>query len=60
MSDRVLEEHPDFVMGWLFKAGWMTQAMETRIYAEMVAARDQAEKLLGSANDRERGHYAAV
>ncbi len=60
MIDRVLEEHPDFVMGWLFKAGWMTQAMETRVYGEMVAARDQAEKLLGNANDRERGHFAAV
>ncbi|MEL6793798.1 MAG: hypothetical protein AAFP78_10110, partial [Pseudomonadota bacterium] len=22
--DKVLENHPDFVMGWLFKAGWLT------------------------------------
>ena len=28
MIEDVLQEHPDFVMGWLFKAGWMTQAME--------------------------------
>ncbi len=58
--DDVLAEHPDFVMGWLFKAGWLTQAMETRIYADMVAALGQAEKRMADANDRERGHFAAV
>ncbi|MEX0284050.1 MAG: tetratricopeptide repeat protein [Paracoccaceae bacterium] len=58
--DRVLEAHPDFIMGWLFKAGWLTQSMETRIYPDMVAALAEAEKLLPLANDRERGHYEAV
>ena len=58
--DDILREHPDFVMGWLFKAGWLTQAMETRIYPEMVAALTEAEQRLASANDREKGHYAAV
>ena len=58
--DSVLEQHPDFMMGWLFKAGWLTQAMETRIYSDMVAALSEAEKRLGTANDRERGHYEAV
>ena len=58
--DEVLAEHPDFVMGWLFKVGWLTQAMETRIYPDMVAALAEAEKRLTDANDRERGHYAAV
>ena len=58
--DQVLEEHPDFIMGWLFKAGWLTQAMETRIYDEMVQAAKEAEKRLASANDREKGHYEAV
>lgn len=58
--DAVLAAHPDFVMGWLFKAGWLTQAMETRIYAEMVAALGEAEKRAAHANDRERGHLAAV
>lgn len=58
--DRVLADHPDFIMGWLFKAGWLTQAMETRIYDEMVAALRQAEALASGANDRERGHLAAV
>ena len=58
--DQVLETHPDFVMGWLFKAGWLTQAMETRIYPDMVHAVEEAEERLGSANDREKGHYAAA
>ena len=58
--DRVLAEHPDFLMGWLFKAGWLTQAMETRIYGEMVAALAEAEKRAGMANERERLHIAAV
>ena len=58
--DAVLEDHPDFAMGWLFKAGWLTQAMETRIYDDMVAAVRQAEAREGRMNDRERGHLAAV
>ena len=56
----VLAEHPDFVMGHCFKAGLLTQAMETRIYDEMVAAVEAAEALHAQANDRERGHTAAV
>ncbi|WP_340108201.1 tetratricopeptide repeat protein [Pikeienuella sp. HZG-20] len=58
--DAVLANHPEFIMGWLFKAGWLTQAMETRIYADMTAALAEAEKLAGRANERERGHLAAV
>ena len=58
--DETLKAHPDFIMGWLFKAGWMTQAMETRIYSEMVDALKQAEKHLSKANDREKGHYEAI
>lgn len=58
--DKVLEEHPDFIMGWLFKAAWLTQAMETRIYGMMVEAHDNAGKLLANANDREKGHYEAI
>ena len=58
--DAVLEDHPDFIMGWLFKAGWLTQAMETRIYPDMVAALGEAEKRIAKANDREKGHFAAV
>lgn len=58
--DKVLVDHPDFIMGWLFKAAWLTQAMETRIYGDMVAALAEAEKREAMANDRERGHLAAV
>ena len=58
--DRVLAEHPGFVMGHLFKAGWLSQAMETRIYDDMVAAVAAAEALSGSANDRECGHLEAM
>ncbi len=58
--DNVLREHPDFIMGWLFKAGWMTQSMETRIYDDMVSALQEAETRLTSANDRETGHYEAI
>ena len=58
--DLVLAEHPRFIMGHLFKAGWLSQAMETRIYGEMVAAVGAAEALADSANDRERGHLKAM
>lgn len=57
---RVLEAHPDFVMGHCFKAGMLTQAMETRIYDDMVASLTAAEALVERANDRERGHMAAL
>ncbi len=58
--DRVLAEHPGFLMGHLFKAGWLSQAMETRIYRDMVAAVEAAEALSSTANDRERGHLSAM
>ena len=58
--DAVLARHPDFVMGHLFKAGWLTQAMETRVYWPMVDAWRTAENLSGIANDRELGHLAAI
>jgi tetratricopeptide (TPR) repeat protein len=58
--DRVLEERPDFIMGHCFKAGMLTQAMETRIYDDMVRSVEAAEALAGKANERERGHIAAV
>jgi tetratricopeptide (TPR) repeat protein len=60
LINQTLKEHPDFTMGWLFKAAWMTQAMETRIYATMVKALSEAEKTLSFANEREVGHFEAV
>ena len=56
----VLEEHPAFVMGHCFKAAWLTQAMETRIYDDMVKSVEAAEALEARANDRERGHIKAI
>ncbi len=58
--DKVLAEHPDFTMGWLFRAGWLTQSMETRMYPMMVDALAQAERGISRANDREKGHFTAV
>lgn len=58
--DSVLEQHPAFMMGHLFKAAWLTQAMETRIYGEMVAAFESANALADKANLREKGHLEAV
>ena len=58
--DSVLADHPDFIMAWLFKAAWLTQSMETRMYGAMVASLEEAERRLGAANDREIGHCEAV
>ncbi|WP_085899183.1 tetratricopeptide repeat protein [Kiloniella majae] len=58
--DKVLKEHPDFIMGHCFKAAWLTQTLETRIYKRMVAALNAAEALWDKANDREKGHIKAV
>lgn len=58
--DAVLDAHPDFVMGHVFKAAMLTQAMETRIYGSMVHHLETAEAMSSHANDRERGHMAAI
>lgn len=58
--DAVLAEHPDFVMGHVFRAGLLTQEMETRIYRTMVGSVEAAEALWSQANDRERAHICAV
>lgn len=58
--DEVLVGQPDFVMGHVFKAGLLTQTMETRIYDDMVRSVQHAEALWDTANERERGHIRAV
>ncbi len=58
--DAVLADHPDFIMGHCFKAGILTQAMETRIYNDMLKSVEAAEALSPMANDRELGHIAAL
>ena len=58
--DALLAAHPDFIMGHCFKAGLLTQAMEVRVYDDMVRSLEAAEALADEANDRERGHIAAL
>ena len=60
--DQVLDEHPEFAMGWLFRACWLTQAMETRVYREMVSSVEQVRNLESGIclNQRERGYLAAM
>ncbi len=58
--DKTLRRNPDFVMGHCFKAGLLTQTMEPRIYEDMRASLVAAEALADQANDRERGHIAAL
>jgi tetratricopeptide (TPR) repeat protein len=57
---RLLTDHPEFIMGHCFKAGMLTQAMEVRIYDEMLASVEAAEAMADRANDRERGHIRAL
>ena len=56
----VLKEHPDFIMGWLFKAGSLTQWMEKRVHKVMIMALAEAEKRVAFANEREQGHLRAI
>lgn len=58
--DSVLQARPDFIMGQCFKAGMLTQAMEVRIYSDMVASVAIAESHWDRANERERGHITAL
>ncbi len=59
-ASEVLKAHPDFILGHIFKAALLTQAMETRIYDEMLASVVAAEALWEAANSRERGHILAL
>lgn len=58
--EAALAANPDFVMGHVFRAGMLTQAMETRIYRTMVDSVEAAEALWERADDRERAHIRAV
>lgn len=59
-ASTILEAQPDFIMAHIFKAALLTQAMETRIYGEMLASVEAAEALWPKANERERGHIKAL
>ncbi|MEO1190988.1 MAG: tetratricopeptide repeat protein [Pseudomonadota bacterium] len=58
--DKLLEAHPDFIMGHIFKAALLTQAMETRIYDSMLTSLQTAEALWDQAHPREQGHMRAL
>ncbi len=58
--DRILEDHPNFAMGYIFRGAWLTQAMETRIYDEMCKSLEAAEALKDRCNERELGHIKAL
>ncbi len=59
-ANRVIKRHPDFMLAHLFKAGYLTQILETRVFDELASTIAAAEKLLTSANDREHAHLKAV
>ncbi len=58
--DAILSRHPDFIMGYCFKAAMLSQDMETRIYSLLLKSVEAAEALWGGANARERDHIRAV
>ena len=58
--NRVIEEHPRFILGYLFKAAYLTQILETRVRDELVSTVAAASKLAADANEREALHLQAV
>lgn len=60
MIDAVLAEHPDFVMAHCFRGGLFATSSEAACVPEIKAAMRAIELNWAHANDRERGHYAAL
>jgi len=60
MVDAVLAEHPDFVMAHCFRGGLFVTSSEAAGVDEIRAAMQAIEENWAVANDRERGHYAAM
>ncbi len=58
--DAVLAEHPEFVLGQLFRAGVLMTAGERRVVTEAERSLRSAEALAASANDREKGLMRAT
>lgn len=58
--DSLLAEQPDFVMGHAFRAGAIGLASDKMFEPEVARSVAAAEALTASANERERGHIAAV
>src|SRR5689334_12519916 len=57
--DSALKEHPDFVMGYAFRAGVFATASDKMFEPHLRKAVRAAEPLMAKANNRERGHIAA-
>ena len=58
--DRILADHPDFLMAHAFRAGMLATATDKAFEPELVRSVQAAEALLPQANARERGHVAAA
>lgn len=58
--DRALETQPDFVLGHVFRGAMLAMLMEKKFLSEIETSVAAAEALAGRANDRERGHLAAL
>jgi len=59
-TDAILAEHPGFVMAHAFRAGMLATTLDRVFLPEMQASLRHAEALAAQANDRERGHIAAL
>lgn len=60
MIDAVLANHPDFVMAHCFRGGLFATSSEAACVDEIRTAMRAIEANWAKANDRERGHYAAL
>ncbi|MCE9658773.1 MAG: tetratricopeptide repeat protein [Burkholderiales bacterium] len=58
--DRIIADHPDFVMAHAFRAGALATATDKAFESEVIKSVAAAEALLPRANDRERMHVSAV
>ena len=58
--DKLIAQHPNFVMAHLFRAGALATATDKVFEPELMRSVAAAEALARSANERERLHLAAV
>jgi hypothetical protein len=57
--DAIIAEHPDFALAHAFRAGALATATDKAFEPELTKSVIAAERLAGTANDRERLHIAA-
>ena len=58
--DSIIEQHPKFILAYLFKASYLTQVLEKRVRDDLVETISIAQSLSSLANDRERHHLCAL